>query len=105
MFKKITVAFLFCLTGSIANAQSDKYFESAKPVICDDMRSMVGALIERWGEVPVWTALDAKDHSRYLLLINPKKGSWTLLQHTPEIACVLGVGFESNLATDSKNSM
>lgn len=103
MYKKITVAFLFCLTSSIANAQSDKFYESAKPVICDDAKLMVKALMTQWGEVPIWTAKDAKDESRYLLLINSKKGSWTLLQYTADMACILGVGIESNLSDSSKN--
>ena len=105
MFKQATVAFLFCLTGSIANAQSDKYVETTKPVVCDDAKKIISGLMQQYGEVPVWTARDAREQSRYLLTVNAKTGSWSLLQYTPEIACVLGVGTESNLASSDKNSM
>ena len=105
MYKKITVAFLFCLTSTIANAQTEKYYESSKPVICDDAKIMVSSLMKNWGEIPVWTAKDAKDQSRYLLLVNSKKGSWTLLQYTPEIACILGVGSDSDLSEAQKNGI
>jgi hypothetical protein len=105
MYKKIAVAFLFCLTSTIANAQTEKFYESAKPVICDDAKSMVSGLMKNWGEMPVWTAKDAEDQSRYLLLINSKKGTWTLLQYTSDIACVLGVGSESELSESQKNGI
>lgn len=105
MYKKVTVAFLFCLTSTIANAQTDKFYESSKPVLCDDAKSIVSGLMKNWGEMPVWTAKDAEDQSRYLLLINSKKGTWTLLQYTPDIACVLGVGSESDLSEAKKNGI
>lgn len=105
MFKQMSVAFLFCLTSTIANAQSSKYFETVKSVPCDDARLIIKGLMERYGEVPVWGAKDLRDESRYLLTVNEKNGSWTLLQYTPELACILGAGTESNLATDRKNSM
>lgn len=105
MFKQLSVAFLFCLTSIIANAQSNKYFETVKPVICDDAKLIVGSLMEKWGELPVWAAKDEKDESKYLLLVNPKTQTWTLLQFTPEIACILGVGGNSNLIGRDKSSI
>lgn len=104
MLKQATLAFLFCLTGSIANAQSNNPTEMSKSVICDDTRTIVSFVMERYKEVPVWTAQDGDNQSRYVLMINSNTGSWTLLQYTPQVACILGVGTKSNLATD-KSSM
>lgn len=104
MFKQATVAFLFCLTGSIANAQLNRYTETTKPVVCDDTRKVVSIIMERYGEVPVWTARDGEGQSRYTLLSNSKTGSWTLLQYTAETACVLGVDTESTLSSN-KNTL
>lgn len=86
---KIVVAFLFCLISSIVNAQA---FESQKPVLCDNTQKLISALGEHWKEVPIWTAKDASNDSRYSLFVNQKTGSWTLLQLTPTIACIIGVG-------------
>lgn len=61
--------------------------------------------MEKWGEIPVWTAKDGQDDSRYLLLVNSKTRTWTLLQFTPETACILGLGEESNFAGRDKSSI
>lgn len=104
MLEKTAVAFLFCLTGSIANAQSNTYSETSKTVVCDETRKVVSIIMERYKEAPVWTALDSDGNSRYVLLVNPKTNSWTLLQYTPDVACILGVGNESNIAS-SKSTL
>jgi len=106
MFKKSIVAFLFCLTSTIANAQNEgSAYSSQKPVLCDNTKKVLSALMEKWGEIPVWTAKDGQDDSRYLLLVNSKTRTWTLLQFTPETACILGLGEESNFAGRDKSSI
>lgn len=105
MFSKTAVAFLFCLTSTIANAQKETYFSAHKEVFCDNAKKVVSALMEKWGELPVWTAKDGQDDTKYLLLVNPKTQSWTLLQFTPEVACILGLGENSNLVGHNKSSI
>ena len=87
-----TMAFLFCLTSSIANAQS---FQTTKPVICDKPQVILKALTEVYNEKPMWTAKDGGNDSRYSLFVNEKTKDWTLVQMTPDIACILGVGEKS----------
>jgi hypothetical protein len=94
----LTVAFLFCLSGTVANAQP---FESRKPVLCDDTKTLIKSLTENYNEKPIWTARNPVDHTRFGLFVNSKTGSWTLLQMTPDIACILGVGEESSSIGDS----
>jgi hypothetical protein len=94
----IALAFLFCLTSSIANAQA---FEAKKPVLCDDVRRILKGLTENYNEKPVWTARNPEDDTRFALFVNNKDGSWTLLQMTSEIACIIGVGQESRFLDDS----
>ena len=90
--RTVIAAFLFCLTSSIAYAQA---FESSKPVLCDNVQSIIRGLTENYNEKPVWTARNPVDDTRYALFVNAKDGSWTLLQMTTEIACIIGVGQES----------
>lgn len=92
--KNISVAFLFCLISSIVNAQA---FQTNKLVLCDDTKKLISALNENWNEKLVWAGNDSTDKSRYGLFVNSKTGSWTLLQLTPEIACIVGVGDNSKL--------
>jgi hypothetical protein len=96
--KLLTMAFLLCLTSSIANAQA---FEVQKPIICDETQKIIKALAEKFNEKPVWVAKDIKDNSKYSLFVNPKTGAWTMLQMTPEVSCILGVGEESTLFAET----
>ena len=96
--RTVALAFLFCLTSSIAYAQA---FESSKPVLCDNVQSIIRGLTENYNEKPVWTARNPVDDTRYALFVNAKEGSWTLLQMTTEIACIIGVGQESKFLFDS----
>jgi hypothetical protein len=97
--RNITMAFLFCLISSIVYAQP---FESRKPVLCDDAKTLLKALAENYNEKPVWTARNPVDNTRFGLFVNDKTGAWTLLQMTTEIACIIGVGEESELISGDR---
>jgi len=92
--QKYIMAFLLCLTSTVANAQP---FETNKPVICNDSKTVITFLGERYGERLVWMANDGQDLSKFGLFVNEKTKTWTLLQFTPEIACVIGLGNDSKL--------
>lgn len=91
------MALLLGLYSIVANAQA---FQTNKPVICDESKKIIAALNENWREKLVWTASDGKDQSRYGLFVNEKTGSWTILQLTPEVACIIGVGDKSQMVLD-----
>lgn len=91
--RKVTMAFLFCLISSIANAQS---FQSNKPVICDlNTEKVMKSLVEKYDENPIWTAKG--EGSNVTLFVNSTTNTWTLLQYTSEWACIIGVGSDSKL--------
>ena len=92
--RSIIVAFLFCLTSTIANAQA---FSLNQSVICDESKKIIDALTEKWGEKLVWVASDAVGASKFGLFVNQKTNTWTILQFTPDIACVIGLGEKSQL--------
>lgn len=92
--RSITVAFLFCLTSTLANAQT---FQTNKPVICDDSKTIISHLGERYGERLIWLANDTQDLSKFGLFVNEKTKTWTLLQFTSEVACIVGLGKDSKL--------
>lgn len=90
--KTMITAFLCCLTSSIAYAQA---FQTTKPVVCDETKKIISALNDQWNEKLQWSGIDGAETSRYGLFVNEKTGTWTLLQLTPEVACVIGVGEKS----------
>lgn len=88
MYKNlIIVAFVFCLTSSIANAQTEK----SKPMICFPAAQIFSELKEI-GEEPVWTGQSLANDSFYVLTVNSKTKEWTLLQSDDKTACIIGIG-------------
>ena len=85
------MAFILGLSSTIANAQA---VQSAKPVICDSTAVILTALKEKFAETPVW--IGKGQETGYLLLVNKESKTWTFLQYTNEIACILGAGVKAN---------
>lgn len=96
--RTLLMAFLLSLASPIVNAQA---FEARKPVLCDNVQRIIKGLTEDYNEKPVWTARNPADDTRFALFVNAKEGTWTLLQMTTEVACIIGVGQESKWLGDS----
>lgn len=97
MKTRLLVAFILSVVSSLANAE----FESNKPMICDDTRSIMKSLAEVYLEKPIWTAPHPNDNTRFSLFVNTLTGSWTLVQMNREIACILGVGEEYKILLEN----
>lgn len=92
------MAFLLCLTSTVANAQP---FQTTKPVLCDESKKLISTLNEKWNEKLQWSGNDGANNSKYGLFVNEKTGTWTLLQLTPEVACIIGFGDNAKLLLGS----
>ena len=99
MPKLISMAFLFCLASSIANAEP---FERRKVVMCDAVETIFKTLFEEFHEEPIWFAKDSPSPTQYVITANAKEDTWTLVQFDTTQACVLGVGTGSKLAPTGK---
>lgn len=95
--KKVAVAFLLCLTSSIANAQIGPEFRQIpKTVICGPVQTiLVGLADKEVNEKPIWVGTDESQKSDYGLFVNPRTGAFTLVQFGKEIGCILGIGYKS----------
>ena len=91
--RMLALAFLFCLTGSVANAQSS--VQLTKPVTCSTLKAVVEQLSGIYGEEPHWNGLG--NGSKYIMFVNPKTQEWTLVEYTDTIACIIGTGEKSTL--------
>jgi hypothetical protein len=92
--RQSALAFLFCLTGSIANAQPAVQLE--KPVTCSTFKAVVEELSGKYKEEPNWNGVGA--YSKYLMFVNPKTLAWTLVEyHENGTACIIGTGERSTL--------
>ena len=61
-------------------------------MICDKTEAVFDVLVNDFEEVPQWTGKDVKDGTTYVLTVNIKDGTWTLIQMDKDIACVMGIG-------------
>jgi len=91
--RQLALAFLFCLSSSIANAQPTVQLD--KPVTCSTLKTVVEQLKGIYGEEPNWTGFGHS--SKYMMFVNPKTQSWTLVEYTDTIACIIGTGERSTL--------
>lgn len=96
---KFCVAFLLCLTSQIVNAQA---FQAQKPVFCNTTKNMIDYLTERWKEKPMWVSKDSENDSRYVLMVNEETKTWSMIQMTDNVACVIGLGTDSTFILGKK---
>ena len=97
--KNITAAFLFCLTSTIAYAADPFYTQ--KPVVCSDVKTIVEFVSGgEFQEQPNWAGKD--DKSKYVLMVNEKTKTWTMVQFNDQIACIIGAGTDANLINTKK---
>jgi hypothetical protein len=89
--RKIAMAFLFCLTSSIANAQ--EIIDLTKPMKCSNAQTVMNYFLDIHQEKPIWVGKTV--HNTHItLLANKEKRSWTVIEYDARLACVLGAGEE-----------
>ena len=93
MKKLLTVAFLFCLTSSIANAQA--IIDLTKAMKCSDAQSVMDYFTKEHKETPIWVGRTVFG-SHITLLVNKEKLSWTMIEYDAKLACVIGAGESSS---------
>jgi hypothetical protein len=90
---KLTMAFLFCLAGSIAHAQ--EVIDLTKPMKCGKAEFVMNHFAKEYGEMPLWVG-KSNTGTHITLLVNKEKRSWTMIEYDGNIACVLGAGETSS---------
>ena len=97
--RRLAMAFLFCLYGLVANAQS--VVQINKPVVCGTFNMIVEQITKTYGEEPQWNGSGAAGaagaETKFTMLVNPKTQSWTLIEYTNTMACIIGTGEQSTL--------
>lgn len=90
MKKLAALAFLFCLTSTIANAQ---VFESKKTITCGKTSYMLKTLGgDEIDEHPLWVGITDETKTRTVVLVNKATQSWTVVQMDEKVTCVLSTG-------------
>jgi hypothetical protein len=90
----LALALLFCLIGSVVNAQPAVELE--KTVTCSTLKEVTELLSGVYKEDPHWAG--AGTYSKYVMYVNPKTQAWTLIEYSDTgIACIIGSGERSTL--------
>jgi hypothetical protein len=90
---KTAMAFLFCLTSSIANAQ--EIIDLQKPLKCSRAEVVMNYFGDNFREVPLWVGKTTAG-THVTLLVNKETRSWTMIEYDAAIACVLAAGDTSS---------
>ena len=90
---KTAMAFLFCLTSSIANAQ--EIIDLQKSLKCSDAQVVMNYFVDTHKEIPVWVGKSVHN-THVTLLMNNETRSWTMIEYDDKIACVLGAGADKS---------
>lgn len=90
MLKHFIVAFIFCLTSSIANAQEQRN----KPIVCYPTMEIL-PLLKQLGEEIVWMGAALTNESYFIVMMNDKTKEFTIIQFDEKTACLIGAGIDS----------
>lgn len=70
--------------------------ERKMDITCAPAMAMVNAIKSKYGEVPAWMGSTSDTNTKYVLFVNPKTKSWTMIHFVDnETGCAIGVGNES----------
>lgn len=92
--RKLLSALLLIPSLTLAQG-SQGAFWAEKSVLCDEIKTVLDKLRDKYGETPVWSGHGKGDidaNSSLMVLQNPKTRSWTILQFNKEVACIMAVG-------------
>lgn len=91
-----TMMFLLCLTSTIVYADAPTPYELQKPVKCAPAKALLEYLESEYGEKLTWVGKDEASDSFIAILMNKTNTTWTIVQYTPQVACVLGTGKQAS---------
>jgi len=66
--------------------------ETNKPVVCLDAKEMFDAIFEEYRETILMVFDQDSFPNKIVLTVNPATKTWSLVEYSTEIACLLGSG-------------
>jgi len=97
--QKLIMAFLFCLTSSIAGAQvPNRMFQAEVQLNCAPAQTMLEFLAREFGQEQIWVGQDklTKTPTTIAVMRNSVTGSFTVVQYSSSVACINSSGPSSS---------
>jgi hypothetical protein len=69
-------------------------FITKKPVICTNIETIIERLTNKFEELPFWSGVGLEN--KFVLMVNNKTGTWTMLEFNNDTACIIGEGKEAD---------
>lgn len=92
---------LLCSALFFGHVQAQTVVE--KSVVCMDTQSLFKALSgNEFAEKPQWAGKSDEEDSNFVLFVNAKTKTWTLVQFNDKVACILGTGHRSTDANSTR---
>ena len=87
------VLMVLCLGALAQSSEEIEVTPQPRTVQCAPSKAIFEYLVKgEFKEVPFWMADDVFTKSKYVLLVNAKTKTWTLVQYDDKNACVIGTG-------------
>jgi hypothetical protein len=100
--KRFTVAILCCLIATIVYA--GQVYKGNKEVVCASLKDVVEFVSgQEFQEQPYWIGADQV--SKFIMMVNPNTGTWTMIQYDNKKACIIGTGAKSQLIDLDRNNI
>lgn len=101
--KKLITGIIIALSTTFVLAQSTS-FNIDRTLVCDDTKKIFNELMKgEYKESPLWGGVGEK--TKFILLVNQSTGTWTIIQFTPGVGCILGSGEGSTLSSTEKKKL
>ena len=65
--------------------------EIQRKVVCEETPRLLAQLSNQYKESPMWIG-KLEDTAKYAMFTNPQTKSWTFIQVTPRVSCILALG-------------
>lgn len=89
MLKAAILGLLF-LPAVVVAQQQQGPVKVDKPVLCADTEKVIPEVYKQYREVPLWGS--KLEDSKIALFVNSETKTWTLIQWTDAVACVIDAG-------------
>ena len=82
---------LLCVLAVAYAPLSIAQTEIQRKIICEETSRLLAQLNNQYKESPTWRG-KLEDNAKYAMFTNPQTKSWTFIQMTPRVSCILALG-------------
>jgi hypothetical protein len=99
--KKLVLGLLLLPMVAVAQQTQPESVTVDKPVLCTQTEALMSTMEKSdYQEIPYWMGTDS--NSYWALVVNQKTGTWTMIQFTQDVGCIVGAGENHGIVRQPK---